>query len=250
MPTNLSSVTLLRAIAVCGLVLATLSHASAQGASVVPFSSGKPGTALPRGWMLVKFGALKNVTEYKFVEDEGGVVLNAKADNAASGLVQEIKFDVKTAPMIQFRWKISKLIDGADNAVASKEDSPVRVSLGFEGDRSKLTIGEKTKSSLAKTGTGREIPYAQLVYVWANQYPVGTVIPNPHTKRVQFVVAGTGSADFGKWVTIKRNVVEDFKKAFGEEPGMLTEVGVLTDTDNTGGSVEIWYGDIQFSAAP
>src|SRR4029434_264521 len=125
--------------------------------------------------------------------------MNAKAYTSASGLVQDVKLDVKNAPMIEFRWKISKLIEGADNAVASKEDSPVRVSLGFEGDRSILTSSEKTKSSLAKTATGREIPYAQLVYVWANQYPVGSVIPNPHTKRVQFVVARSGDADVGKW---------------------------------------------------
>jgi hypothetical protein len=223
----------------------------AQGtATVTAFSSAKPGTTLPKGWQLVKFGPFKNLTEYKFVDDQGAVVLNAKADNAASGLVQDVKLDIKTAPMIQFRWKISKLVEGADNAVASKEDSPVRVSLGFEGDRSKLTSSEKTKSSLAKTATGREIPYAQLVYVWANQYPVGTVIPNPHTKRVQFFVAMSGNADVGKWVTIKRNVVEDFKKAFGEDPGPLFEVGVLTDTDNTGAAVEAWYGDIQFLPAP
>ena len=79
--------------------------------------------------------------------------------------------------------------------------------------------------------------------------PVGTIIENPHTKRVQMVVAASGAANVGKWVVLKRNVYEDFKRAFGEEPGRLMEVGILTDTDNTGGSAEAWYGDIEFQPA-
>ncbi|MCC6193655.1 MAG: DUF3047 domain-containing protein [Burkholderiales bacterium] len=234
----------------CALVAGAALHAGAALAQVVPFSSAKPGAVLPKGWEPLTFGSLKNPTEYRFVEDQGGVVLNAKADNAASGLIFPLKLDVKATPNIQFRWKIAKLIEGADNAVASKEDSPVRITLGFDGDNGKLTFGEKTKSALAKTATGRELPYAQLVYVWANTYPVGTVIPNPHTKRVQMIVAASGPADVGKWVTITRNVVEDFRKAFGENPGLLQDVGILTDTDNTKASVEAWYGDIKFLPGP
>jgi hypothetical protein len=47
-------------------------------------------------------------------------------------------------------------------------------------------------------------------------------------------------------VTLTRNVVEDFRKAFGEEPGLMTDVGIMTDTDNTGETVDAWYGDIRF----
>jgi hypothetical protein len=60
------------------------------------------------------------------------------------------------------------------------------------------------------------------------------------------VVVGSGATGVGVWQTIRRNVIEDFRRAFGEEPGPLTAVGVLTDTDNTGKSVEAWYGDIRF----
>jgi hypothetical protein len=217
---------------------------------VVPFSSAKPGTALPSGWEVLSLGSTKTPTEFKFVEEGGAVVLKAHAEAAASGLNHRVKFDIQSAPIIQFRWKVASLIDGADNRVASKEDSPVRIVLGFDGDKSKLTFGEKTKSLLAKSATGKELPYAQLIYVWANKYPVGTVIPNPHTKRVEMVVAVSGADQVGKWVTLSRNVVDDFKRAFGEEPGLMTDVGILTDTDNTGATVDAWYGDIQFLATP
>jgi hypothetical protein len=236
------------AIAACAAAIALAQDMSAN-AVVAPFSAAKPGGALPRGWQPVKFGPLKHETEYKLVDDRGAVVLYAKADAAASGLVYPVNFDVTTAPRIEFRWKVSNLIEGADNRVASKEDSPVRVSLGFDGDKSKLTLGEKTAAAISRNATGREFPYAQIVYVWANSGPVGTIIANPHTRRVEMVVAASGGAEVGRWVTISRNVVDDFRKAFGEDPGPLTEVGILTDTDNTGASVEAWYGDIRFLPA-
>ena len=219
------------------------------GQLVTPFSAAKPGAALPQGWEPLTFGSLKTPTKYDLVESDGTVVARARADAAAAGLNFPVKFDVRSAPVVEFRWKIAKLIDGADSRVAAKEDSPVRLVLGFDGDKSKLTFKERTASALARSATGKELPYAQLIYVWSNSEPVGTVIENTHTRRVRMLVAATGAGNAGKWVTLTRNVPEDFKRAFGEDPGMLTDVGIMTDTDNTGASVEAWYGDIRFLAA-
>jgi hypothetical protein len=88
------------------------------------------------------------------------------------------------------------------------------------------------------------------MYVWSGVHPVGMVIPNPRTRRIEMIVASSGAAEVGKWQTLKRNLLQDFQRAFGERPGRLTAVGVLTDTDNTGTSAEAWYGDIRFLPAP
>ena len=238
---------------VLGLIFAAASHALAQprmeaAPLVTPFSSAKPGAALPAGWEPLTFGSLKTPTKYAFVENDGKVVVHARAEAAASGFNFPVKFDIRSAPFVEFRWKIAKLIDGADNRVAAKEDSPVRLVLGFDGDKSRLTFKEKTASMLAKSATGKDLPYAQMIYIWSNAEPVGTVIENTHTRRVRMVVAASGTADAGKWVTLTRNVAEDFKRAFGEEPGTMTDVGIMTDTDNTGATVDAWYGDIRFAA--
>jgi hypothetical protein len=237
---------------VAAIALASL-HVVAQTTEIrspiTPFSTAQPGTQLPPGWIPLTFGAQKDPTQYRFIQEDGKTILHAHAEAAASGLLHPVSFDIRSAPMLQWRWKISGLIPDADNRVASKEDSPARIILGFEGDKSKLTFREKTASVLAKTGTGRELPYAEIVYVWANKAPVGTIIPNPHTRRVEMVVAMSGPERVGEWVTLARNVYDDFKRAFGEEPGTLTDVGVLTDTDNTGATVDAWYGDIRFMPA-
>lgn len=230
------------------------SVASAQrveGASLlVPFSSARPGTVLPPGWELFRLAPHKSPTLYRFVEDSGVVVLHAHAEAAASGLVAPVRFDISASPILQWRWKVANLIADADNSVASREDSPVRIILNFEGDRAKLSLGDKVSSAIAKRVSGRELPYAELMYIWSNRAPVGTVIENPHTHRIEMVVATTGAASVGQWVTVRRNVVEDFRRAFKELPGLLTDVGVLTDTDNTGATVDAWYGDIRFLPAP
>jgi hypothetical protein len=213
---------------------------------VSPFSSAKPGSTPPNAWMPVKINDQKTPTAYDFVDDQGTVVLHAVADSAASLLGHRTNFDVAAAPVMSWRWKIAKLIDAADNSVAGKEDSPARIVLEFDGDKSKLSFGDRSALATGKLLSGREVAYATLMYVWSNKEPVGKVIPNPRTTRVQMVVASSGESGVGKWQTLTRNVVDDYRKAFGEAPGKMTGVAVLTDTDNTGERAEAWYGDISF----
>ena len=233
-----------------------LAAASAQAQRIeaasllVAFSSARPGTTLPAGWEPLRLAPNKALTLYRFVEDQGIVVLHAHAEASASGLVASVRIDITASPILQWRWKVAQLIDDADNAVASREDSPVRIVLNFDGDRSKLSLRDKASSAIARRISGRELPYAELMYIWSNREPVGTVIENPHTHRIEMVVATTGAANVGQWVTLRRNVVDDFRRAFKESPGLLTEIGILSDTDNTGATVDAWYGDIRFLPAP
>jgi hypothetical protein len=214
------------------------------------FSAQKAGGALPPAWSQVRIAANKKPTQYALVDDGGTVVLSAKADAAATALGSEVRFDVNAAPVLEWRWKVAGLIADADNSVAAKEDSPARIVLYFDGDRSKLTLADRAKLSLADGLQGKQVPYATLMYIWSGKAPVGSVVVNPNTGRVRMIVASSGPGGVGKWQSHKRNVVEDFRRAFGEEPGLLIGVGVLTDTDNTGASVEAWYGDVRFGPAP
>ena len=59
-------------------------------------------------------------------------------------------------------------------------------------------------------------------------------------------VVESGAEKLNQWVSEKRNVYEDYKKAFGQEPPMISGVAIMTDTDNTGESATAYYGDILF----
>ena len=115
----------------------------------------RPGASLPRGWEPVKLTDRKKPTDYTLVDDDGIVVLHANAVGAASGLAQFTVFDIRSAPVVEWRWKVSALIEGADNRVAAKEDSPVRLLFAFDGDKSRLPFVERAVFYLTEKLSGR-----------------------------------------------------------------------------------------------
>lgn len=79
---------------------------------------------------------------------------------------------------------------------------------------------------------------------------MGISVPNPYTDQVHMIVVESGPAKLNAWITEERNVYEDYKRAFGEEPPMISGVAIMTDTDDTGESAEAYYGDIVFKKRP
>ena len=215
------------------------------------FSKNKPAgeTTLPDGWRRWTLSKFKKPTHYKLVEYNGRTVVEAKADGSASGLVHRLDIDPNDFPYLAWQWKTTALIKTADNRTKQFEDSPVRVVITFAGDTDALPMDERMFSDNVRLLTGQKMPYATLMYIWENRAPVDTVLPNLHTSRIKMIVADSGDGNVGQWQERLRNVVEDFKKAFGEEPGRITSVAVMTDTDNTGESTLAYYGDISFRRA-
>jgi len=197
-------------------------------------------------WEPFKISDKKKATRYWLTEEGGRTVLHAVAEGSASGLTRPAAFRLAERPLAVWSWKVSRLVPGAENSKARYEDSPVRRVLAFDGDTGKLPRLDQAALYLSRKVFGREMPYATLMYVWSNKEPVGAVIENPHTRRVQMVVASSGAAGVGAWQKLQRDVAADFRRAFREEPGRVLYYGVMSDTDNTGESVEAWYGEIEF----
>jgi hypothetical protein len=210
------------------------------------FSGNPPGTGVPRGWRVWTLSRFKKPTEYRLVDDSGRIVVKASARASASGLVHPIRLDPARYSVLSWRWKVDQLIPGADNTQKHAEDSPVRVVVSFEGNSASLPLEERVFSDHVRLLTGQRLPYATLMYIWENRAPRDSVIPNLHTSRIKMIVVESGRNKLGAWQTVTRNVVEDFKRAFGEAPGAITAVGIMTDTDNTGENTHAYYGDILF----
>lgn len=219
--------------------------------SLALFSS-NPGHGLPDKWEPLILMRKKPVTQYNLVTDPAlqRTVLHAYADKASSGLRHVVDIDPRQQPWLSWSWKIASLINTADNTRRETEDSPVRIVLAFDGDKSKLSFIDSILFDTVKLVSGHEFPYATLMYIWENKAPEETVIPNTRTGRIQMIVAESGPDNVGKWVSYERNIVDDYIKVFGEKPGHLIAIGVLTDTDNTEQQVEAWYGDILLQHTP
>jgi hypothetical protein len=212
--------------------------------------AGAPQASTPESsvWKHQSFpGKRKN--RYQFVWREGRPAMAVQSEAAISAMRQVVHSQSTPVQGIRFSWKVAALLDKADLEDSTRSDSPVRIVLTFDGDRSRLSARDLMLSDLARSLTGEDMPYATLMYVWSNQLPVGTVVSSRRTDRIRKMVIESGPAGLNRWLDYDRDVRADFERAFGEAPGRLMAVGIMTDSDNTGGSVRAWYGPLSLRGA-
>ena len=223
--------------------------ASAQQAPEIPrFSTMKAGGKVPPEWKDTPL-AFKKHTDYTLVTEEGVVVLRAVTHSSASALAFKTDFDPHQFPMLSWRWKVAQGIPDANNADPTKEDAPLRVMVAFDGDTSKLNQKDKAASSRAQTFTGRPLPYALLMYIWGGKVPLDSITASAHYSRIKMLAVSVDDKGVGKWQSFTRNLVEDYKRAYGEDPGNVASIEILSDTDNTTSDSDAFYGDISVGAA-
>ena len=191
----------------------------------------------------------KTPTHFGYTRVDGRDAMAATAHASASMLRRKVQIQPADIGKVRFSWKVPELIADADMAVRDFDDAPVRLVLAFDGDRSKFSARNSMLSELARTLTGEEMPYATLMYVWCTKRAPGTVIVNPRTDRIRKLVVESGPGHLNRWMDYERDIRADFEKAFGEPPGALIGVGIMTDADNTQSHASAWYGPVKLLAA-
>jgi Protein of unknown function (DUF3047) len=187
----------------------------------------------------------KRFVDFMLVSRSDKPALSVQADQSVSILRRQFANGVTDVGNIDFSWKIDGLPEGANLGEADRGDSPVRILLSFDGDRSKWSARNHRLSEMSRLLTGEELPYATLMYVWSNQHAPDSVVVNPRTDRIRKVVVESGPAHIGRWREYRRDIRADFVRAFGEEPGPLRAVALMTDTDNTRSRLQAWYGPLK-----
>lgn len=192
----------------------------------------------------------KAQVQFVSLRDEGRAAVSATAVSAASVLRKRVHIDPQDLGRLRFSWKVPELIEAADIATREADDSPVRIILAFEGDRSRFSAKDALLAELMRTLTGEEMPYATLMYVWCNKRPAESVVRSPRTDRVRKFVLESGAGRLGQWLDYDRDVRADFEHAFGESPGALVGVGIMTDSDNTRSIASALYGPLRHVSPP
>ena len=210
---------------------------------LVAFSAARPGDTVPSEWTSWTISRLKALSRYQLVEDGGATVLKGSARASASGLLHLVDLDIRERPVLSWRWKVMDLTPSED----SPDDSPVRIMVNFAGDYNKLPFADRIFYDQFRFFTGQQLPYAGVMYVWGSKTPRGGVAPNKYTSRIRMIAVESGRANLGKWVEESRNVEEDYRRLFGEEPGRVVSVGLMTETEEDK-VLEAYYGDIAFRA--
>lgn len=190
----------------------------------------------------------KRETIYTRREHEGRSAWHARSQRAASVWRRRVDVAVTPTTRVEFSWWVADVIAGADLRRAEVADSPVRVGFAFDGDVSRLSMRNRMQFQLAEALTGEMPPFAMLMYVWDNHASIESVMPGARTDRLRNVVLERGDTHLRRWRDYHRNLFDDFQRAFGEPPGRLTAIALMTDTDNTGSAAEAWYGDVVLKA--
>jgi hypothetical protein len=242
-----------RAFTVARLLGAVMALALTPGATLasdaIPafqFASVPPGSPLPAEWKVLALDSRRPRTVYTLVQDSGRTVLRAEANASASALSRSLHVDPGSYPVLRWRWKITNLLERSDLRRKNGDDFPARLYVFFDYDSARLPLAQRAKLALARALYGDAMPLAALCYVWDTRSPVGSVAPNAYTDRVAMIVVESGAAHLGQWVDAERNVVADFKAAFGEDAPAITGIAVAADTDDTGERAVSFFGDIAF----
>ncbi len=215
------SAPLLPRILVAALLVSATGTVAAERLDVGQFSRG-----ILDHWEAEVFSG---ITEYHLEADaERGTVLGAQSQGAASGLFRKIDIDLNATPWLHWSWKVDNLLQGADERTKAGDDYPARIYVVFSGNM----FFWKTRA---------------LNYVWSSHQVTGSEWPNAYTGNARMIAVQSADTAPGQWRSETRDVRADYRRLFGEEPGPVAAVAIMTDTDNTGQSTKAWYGDIWFS---
>jgi hypothetical protein len=225
------------------LVLALL-QASCAHRPVPPTPGPPPASGVgPQPWAVVSLPG-KRATRYRHERRDGRSVIRAESEASASMYKRRLVVEPEHLGRIRFSWWVPELIATADLRDRDQADSPVRLVLAFDGDHARLSPRNRMLFELAQTLSGEALPFATLMYVWDNHSALETVLPGGRTDRIRKIVVDSGAAQLGSWRLHERDIVRDFERAFGEPPGRLIGVGVMTDSDNTAARARALYGEL------
>ena len=169
-----------------------------------------------------------NKTIYSVGSNDNGNYLKAVADNAGSGLGKEIKIDLNKTPFINITWKIEQDLSGIKEKTKKGHDFAARV------------------FAVKKTGA-TPLSNRAINYVFSSNVKVGENWPSPYTKKSIDNVLSTTKENLNKWVTVKANVKEDFKKFHDLNVDELDGLAIMSDTDNSKLKSVAYYQNIFFS---
>lgn len=176
------------------------------------------------GWELKSF---KGATDFRLAKEDGQTVVKATSHDSASGMIRKIRFQPAKHRYLRWRWKITATIKNGDEKLKSGDDYAARVYVVFPG-----RFFWQMKA---------------INYIWANKLAKGSFLSSVYAADSKMVAVESGNGKAGQWLNEERDLFADYRLLFGTDPPEAEAIAIMTDTDNTGGTAEAWYGDIILS---
>lgn len=221
-----------RSLIVALAVLALAAVASAASEVVIEdWKAYKVGTTgLPGEWKPQNWGS-PNYQNIKIADDDGRRALHLRSANDSSTINREVKgkVNLKDTPILEWQWKAIVLPKGGNSCKKSTDDQAGQLFLLWP------RFPEAVRSRI-------------IGYVWDTTQPVGTICKSEKTGMVTYIVVRSGPADLNRWVTEQRNVVDDFRRIYGEAPDDPAVLSLSIDSNDTNSTSEAMIGGIRFKS--
>lgn len=183
---------------------------------------------IPEGWQGGQTWGLPQ-HDMTIEENDGHRVLHLKSKIESSTISKDIKgkVNLKTTPIIEWSWRVVALPRGADSRKKNTDDQAAQLYVTWP------RFPKELRSQI-------------IGYVWDTTAPAGSFVKSQKTGMVTYVVVRSGAADLGKWLTERRNVADDYRKIYGEQPDAPGAISIAIDSDDTSSSAESFFGRILF----
>jgi len=211
--------------------------------STANFAGGetKPELAIPKGALIVASEwALDGDTPKGFTKEVKvgqpqvelqNSTLKLSSKKTSFGLKKDLKASIKDYPYIHWSWQARNLPKGGDFRKKETDDQAGQLYVLFPRFPAKVNT-------------------LMLGYLWENETPKGTSGTSTAWSKLRCIVLRDKTDPLGVWYNESRNVYEDFKKLFNEEPPELGGVAIYINSQHTGSEAEILYGPIFFTKNP
>ena len=187
-----------------------------------------------QNWKPLFFPKIKRHTQYTIEKNADRSYLRAESNASASGLILKKEFNVFEYPKLKWRWKISNVYLKWNAEEKSGDDYPIRIYVIFKYDPDKASFGQKIRYGFAKAIYGRYPPQSSLTYIWESRAHNKRIITSPFAREAKMIILESGDDNAGKWLQEEVNIVEDYRKAFGNTPPSIASLAIMNDSDNTG----------------
>jgi len=157
--------------------------------------------------------------------------LRLSSSKTSFGFKREVKASIKEYPYLNWSWQARRLPRGGDFRKRETDDQAGQLYVLFPRFPAKVNT-------------------LMVGYLWESEAPKGTSGTSAAWSKLRYIVLRDKTDPLGTWYRESRNVYEDFKMLFGEEPPDLGALAIYINSQHTGSDAEILYGPIYFTREP
>ena len=194
----------------------------------LPFLPGPTEAAPPQDWAVQEF---TGSARFRVAHVGRTGVVRLESEETSFALYRDVEVDLAAFPYLTWAWRVDELPQGGDVRRPDADDQAAQLYIVFP----------RFPAMLRSRVLG---------YVWDSSAPAGSALVSAATPLARIVVLQSGSVRTGRWVQETRNILEDYRRLFQEDPPPVGRVSLLINSQHTRSRAVAWFGPIRFAPRP